>query len=347
MKHLKHSLAASSIVLWALGATAFADEQKNISILVNKTDDQLAKVDLKINGQAEVFDLPKLEKGESRIITTSSGKVYTVNNTDGDMTIITDTGENISLPKVNGDHMIARIKALHTVDESLKQNNIRIMGSGLSEGQKQIIKDAIASAGVDKEVVFSDGNIMFFPKAELAFAGDKDQALLLSVEQELEWTGEDGEDKKHIVIKQVSDKASFNINFENTKDFTDILDSHSNKKRSAERLEKAITKFLMDELVMLMEKGKTLSITFTDIDRAGDNRYDYASTGEGLRVVKDTPIVRLKFQYSVADLNGNVIKSGEENLSKIFTISTMDTRKMVHDPYHFEKKLLKEWLDNL
>ena len=162
MKTLKSTLAAITMGVIGFGAISISaneTEEKNVFVQIHKLSDSNTKVDLDVNGHAEVFNLPDLEVGETKDIITESGSTISVTKTESGVSVSID-GEEISLPAVGGDmaaHFIKGGMPLHT-DTS---DGIQVIGD-LTEEQIAIIKDAFAAAGVEKKVKFTKGHQMRF-----------------------------------------------------------------------------------------------------------------------------------------------------------------------------------------
>ncbi len=162
MKTLKSTIAAMALGMVGFGAISIsADEleEKRVMVQIHKLSDSNTKVDLDINGQAEVFNLPDLEVGETKEIITESGSVISVTKTESGVSVSID-GEEINLPAVGSDmaaHFIKGGTSLHTK----VSKGIQVIGD-LTEEQMAIIKDAFLAAGVEKQVNFTKGHEMQF-----------------------------------------------------------------------------------------------------------------------------------------------------------------------------------------
>ncbi|NVJ59274.1 MAG: hypothetical protein HWE27_02735 [Gammaproteobacteria bacterium] len=188
----------------AISTAGIADEEKNISVFVKKHDDKEAVVDLKINGDASVFKLPTLSDGESRVVTTESGKSFTVSLNDGNYTVVTDSGEEINIPRYDNNELSAKVLSLHKNKLHANDDVITISGGNLSEDQMTAVKAAILSAGITKEVKFSKGlQVKFFSKDAFSDGTvlDIENALHLSTDEEHIVHEKDGKVIKKIIIK--------------------------------------------------------------------------------------------------------------------------------------------------
>ena len=193
-----------------VSAISLADEEKNISVFVKKVNADAATVDLKVNGNAEVFTLPKLEDGESQTITTESGKSYTVKRVGDGFSVTTDSGEVIDLPMVDSSQLAAKVISLHGDSSHIDKDTITIMGGDLTPDQIETIKASIASAGITKKVKFIKGMNMSF----VSLDGEHSTVDLKGGNMEYEFHTEkdvqlietdDGKKIKKIVIKKDSD----------------------------------------------------------------------------------------------------------------------------------------------
>ncbi len=161
-KSFKHSLIAIALGAIGMGCmtlNAAEPQVKQVMIKVEKNNDKDAVVDLKVDGVNEVFSLPELAVGETRTITTQSGKEITLSKSENGLSLVLD-GKTIDLPGVGGN-LAAHIQRSMPLHQNL-QDTIQISGVELDENQKQIIKNAFISAGIDKKVSFSNHKIMLF-----------------------------------------------------------------------------------------------------------------------------------------------------------------------------------------
>lgn len=185
MKTIKSTIAAMAIGMVGFGAISISadeTEEKNIMVQIHKLSDSNTKVDLNLNGEAQVFNLPDLEVGETKEIVTESGSTISVTKTESGISVFIN-GEEVNLPAVGGDmsaHFMKGGMPLHTnVDEG-----IQVIGD-LTEEQVAIVKDAFAAAGVEREVNFSKGNEMRF-----FISSDSDEGDVKHVQK---WFSKDGE----------------------------------------------------------------------------------------------------------------------------------------------------------
>lgn len=130
------------------------------------------------------------------------------------------------------------------------------------------------------------------------------------------------------------------ITFQNPEKFTDAGDrylEHSNPKILTQ-----LGDFLQTEIRRYLPAGEKISLTFTDVDRAGD--YDPVSRGlDHVRVIKNMYPPRFEFSYMRTAADGRVIAQGAEHLADLgYPIS--DNFNVQNDPLYFDKELLKKWI---
>ncbi len=165
MKTFKQTLLALALGTLGMGSLSLmASEVKEHQFMVkiDKTDAEDALVEFKFDGSdsnAEIFTLPEMDEGESRVITTESGKTIHVTKTAEGINMDID-GKELQLPTFSGN-LGARIQSSSPLHK-IMENRINISGVELDENQQQIIRDAFAAAGIeDKEIAFSNTNIKF------------------------------------------------------------------------------------------------------------------------------------------------------------------------------------------
>lgn len=188
MKTIKSTIAAMAIGMVGFGAISIsADEleEKNVMVQIHKLSDSNTKVDLNFNGEAQVFNLPDLEVGETKEIVSESGSTISVTKTESGISVSMD-GEEINLPAVGGDmaaHFMKSGMPLHTN----VSKGIQVIGD-LTDEQIAIVKDAFAAAGVEKEVNFTKGHEMQF----ISIDGEEHNGMKFEFSGDTEWVTNEG-----------------------------------------------------------------------------------------------------------------------------------------------------------
>jgi hypothetical protein len=212
MKKIQSTIAALTFGVLSFAAVSIsADEikEKNVMVQIHKLHDADTKVDIDVNGNAEVFNLPELNIGETKNIVTESGNTIDVSRTDSGYTVTID-GEEISLPNAGSEMSANIVKQMMPLHTSAK-DEIQVIGD-LTDEQIAIIKDGFAAAGVNKEVKFTKGHEMRFisiddkgGNLEFEFGGDVDMNT---------WVTEDGQQKQIKVIKMGDKKKHMEVKSE-------------------------------------------------------------------------------------------------------------------------------------
>ena len=92
-----------------------------------------------------------------------------------------------------------------------------------------------------------------------------------------------------------------------------------------------------------MPEGHTLSVTFTDIDMAGDFEPWRGVRFDDVRIVKDIYPPRIVLSFRLTDADGNVVKQGKRDLRDIAFMMKI-TMGFRDDSVRHEKALLDDWL---
>ena len=131
------------------------------------------------------------------------------------------------------------------------------------------------------------------------------------------------------------------VAFENPEKFTDVKDSQTGSDKGRDYYLKEI-RLLVEEEAAGLPEGQKLTITFTDIDLAGDYLPSMPS-GEDVRVIKDIYYPRMKFTYTITDASGAVVKEGTENLSDMNFMMNPGILNRGEPLFH-DKAMLRDWL---
>jgi len=133
-----------------------------------------------------------------------------------------------------------------------------------------------------------------------------------------------------------------NISFENPDDFTDFKDGLVGTERGREDHEYQLRRAITETAANRLKDGQRLSISFTDIDLAGDY-LPSAHTGHDVRVIKEIYAPRMAFRYTLTDANGAVIKEGTENFrDTAFQYRTGGLDR--NEALYYDKELIRDWI---
>jgi hypothetical protein len=133
-----------------------------------------------------------------------------------------------------------------------------------------------------------------------------------------------------------------NVVFDHPERFTDVKDANFPTDSGRDAILSRIRDFIVREATRTLPAGDDLTITFTDIDLAGDYEPWHGAQWDDVRVVKDIYPPAFKFTYSVTDSSGKVLKQGSENIRDLNfqTRLVLDTS----DTLRYEKDILKDWV---
>lgn len=144
--------------------------------------------------------------------------------------------------------------------------------------------------------------------------------------------------------KPAGDRASsVEVNFKDPEKFTDLREEFGGPTDSAiENYTYAFRTFIQDNAGYYLKDGQKLSVTFTDIDLAGDFEPWHGPQMDDVRIVKEIYPPRMSFDFKVTDASGKVIKEGHRDLRDLtFTMNVSIDR---NDPLHYEKSMLRDWM---
>lgn len=133
--------------------------------------------------------------------------------------------------------------------------------------------------------------------------------------------------------------------FTNPEKFTDLKDSFSDSEnyRGRDQYLPLIEDYVQQEAGRFLADGQKLTVTFSDIDLAGDFEPWRGVQFDDIRVVKDLYVPRLTFSYKVTDAAGVVVKEGERRLVDLGFQMRM-TSGFREDPLRYEKDMLRDWM---
>ena len=131
--------------------------------------------------------------------------------------------------------------------------------------------------------------------------------------------------------------------FDHPEKFTDVKDSSMGSEKGRDNYLALFKEYLQERAPRHLSDGQTLTITFTDIDLAGDFEPWRGPDFSDVRIVKEIYPPRLNFAYKLVDASGVVVKEGQEKLLEMgfqMTGSMIDAQ----DSLRYEKAMLDNWL---
>lgn len=125
--------------------------------------------------------------------------------------------------------------------------------------------------------------------------------------------------------------------------FSDIR--HSGNRWEAERGDwvNQLASYFRKSAARQLPEGQHLSVTLTDVKRAGQYEPWHGPRFDDVRIVKDIYPPRISFDYTLTDANGQVIDQGQRKLVDSAFL-TGGTRLNDSDSLRYEKQMIDDWV---
>jgi hypothetical protein len=130
--------------------------------------------------------------------------------------------------------------------------------------------------------------------------------------------------------------------FDHPERFTDVKDRSYPTDKGREGILATLRDFLVHQAAYQVPAGYQLTLTFTDIDLAGEFEPWRGPQFGDVRIIKPIYPPDFKFTYVLTDIAGRVVRQGQENIRDLgFDLrSTLDNQ----DPLRYEKSILADWM---
>lgn len=130
--------------------------------------------------------------------------------------------------------------------------------------------------------------------------------------------------------------------FSDPEKFTDVKDRDFASDKGRDEILGRIREFIQQHADAVLPAGQKLTVTFTDIDLAGDFEPWRGPSMGDVRIVKPIYPPRFQFSYKITDEAGQTLKEGRENLSD----PAFDQRLTMDrsDTLRYEKDILGDWI---
>ncbi len=131
------------------------------------------------------------------------------------------------------------------------------------------------------------------------------------------------------------------VAFSHPEKFTDIMDGYPDDGSHRVEMLKLLAAEFSGSVSALIRDGCHLSLTFTDIDLAGDFRNGLQLGATRLRLVNQYYAPRLAFDFILTDAAGRVVNKGHRDITdrSFLDISSASDR----DGFKYEKRILRQW----
>ena len=140
----------------------------------------------------------------------------------------------------------------------------------------------------------------------------------------------------------VKTDARVDVVFSSPEKFTDVRDSYTASDKGREGILSQIRDYLVNRADIYVSPGQKLTVTFTDIDLAGDFEPWRGTEGMDIRIVKDIYPPKMDLEFKLTGADGAVIKEGKRQLRDLAFMSRLSINR--NDTLRFEKALLDDWL---
>ena len=124
--------------------------------------------------------------------------------------------------------------------------------------------------------------------------------------------------------------------------FTDVRDRYMSDYEPTTYLDQ-IRDRLLEQAKYFVPEGHKLSVTFTDIDMAGDFEPWRGPNWDDIRIVKDIYPPRMVFSFRLTDAAGNVVKEGTRDLRDMGFMMKI-SMGFRDDSVRHEKAMIDDWL---
>lgn len=124
--------------------------------------------------------------------------------------------------------------------------------------------------------------------------------------------------------------------------YRDIRSDAESQKSFQERVITALTDHFENAAAATLPVDQTLYLTITDVDLAGDVDYFFFRSPQPVRVMRDIYFPSIEFNYVLKDADGNVLKSGEENIKDMGYLFS-GTVHIKDSPFDYEKRMIDDW----
>jgi hypothetical protein len=136
--------------------------------------------------------------------------------------------------------------------------------------------------------------------------------------------------------------ARLEVVFSQPEKFTDVRDAYNGSDKGRTAILDQIRDYLVMKADYYVPAGQKLTVTFTDIDLAGDFEPWRGAEGMDIRIVKEIYPPRMDLEFQLTGANGAVIKEGKRQLRDLTFMSNLSIHQ--NDTLRYDKALLDDWL---
>ena len=133
--------------------------------------------------------------------------------------------------------------------------------------------------------------------------------------------------------------ADITVNFQDSERYTDVRET-ANGSTSQYYLDE-LSKTLKESAARRLTAGQKLTVTFTNIDLAGDIT---PGRTDNVRIIKDIYMPRMALHFQLQDASGAVIKEGDRRLTDLNYQQSATPIVGLNEPLRYDKALLTNWV---
>jgi hypothetical protein len=130
--------------------------------------------------------------------------------------------------------------------------------------------------------------------------------------------------------------------FDHPENFTDIKGDSMDSPKGRDAMLDQIRDFLETRGADLLPTGQKLTLTFTNIDLAGEYEPWRGGQWSDVRIIKDIYPPRFVFSYQLTDAAGAVLKEDKADLRDLSFMMRVTINR--DEPLRFEKDILGDWI---
>jgi hypothetical protein len=130
--------------------------------------------------------------------------------------------------------------------------------------------------------------------------------------------------------------------FDHPEKFTDIKGDSMDSPKGRDAMLDQLRDFLETRGADLLPKGQKLTLTFTNIDLAGEYEPWRGGQWSDVRIIKDIYPPRFIFSYKLTDAAGAVLKEDKVDLRDLSFMMRVTINR--DEPLRFERDILGDWI---
>jgi hypothetical protein len=138
--------------------------------------------------------------------------------------------------------------------------------------------------------------------------------------------------------------ATVIVTFNHPENFTDVKSSMVGSESDRDGLLGEIRDYVVEQAPRFLRGGQTLSITFNDIDMAGEFEPWRGPAAQDVRIIKDIYPPRIALDFSLKNAAGAEIAAGGRTLTDLTFMNAIPVTVFRDDHLRYEKTLLYNWL---